>query len=113
MATTYGYDESDRMDEMQSVFGALKAAFPKVKTFVSQARPAPVHPRGMDASQLFDWFCTDDCSHVWAPERLEETDDSMLRHVPRSELQERIDWFTGEQQPDVSPDLGCSRCKHH
>ena len=35
MATTYGYDESDMLDEMQSVFAALKVAYPKVKTFTT------------------------------------------------------------------------------
>ena len=34
-ATTYGYDESDALDEMQATFGQLKAAYPSVKTFTT------------------------------------------------------------------------------
>eukprot|EP01049_Picozoa_sp_SAG25_P002042 SAG25_NODE_101_length_15508_cov_11.653384_7_plen_633_part_00 len=35
MATTYGYDESDQLDSMQTTFAALKKAFPKIKTFTT------------------------------------------------------------------------------
>jgi hypothetical protein len=34
-ATTYGYDESDQLDEMEATFGALKAAYPTIKTFTT------------------------------------------------------------------------------
>ena len=34
-ATTYGYDESDQLDAMEATFGALKAAYPTVKTFTT------------------------------------------------------------------------------
>eukprot|EP00037_Helgoeca_nana_P030604 m.379325 g.379325 ORF g.379325 m.379325 type:complete len:141 (-) comp28230_c0_seq6:5144-5566(-) len=34
-ATTYGYDESDLLDEMQATFFTLKQAYPSIKTFTT------------------------------------------------------------------------------
>ena len=35
MATTYGYDESDALDDMAATFTKLKASFPGIKTFTT------------------------------------------------------------------------------
>ena len=34
-ATTYGYDESDALHEMETTFAQLKAAYPTIKTFTT------------------------------------------------------------------------------
>jgi len=34
-ATTYGFDESDKLDEMEATFQALKDAYPSIKTFTT------------------------------------------------------------------------------
>lgn len=35
IATTYGFDESDQLDTMETTFGALKRAFPTISTFTT------------------------------------------------------------------------------